>query len=44
MIYCTGDTHGQIIDRFSYKHHPELRDLTDKDYMFIAGDFGAIWD
>lgn len=44
MIYCTGDTHGQIIDRFSYKHYSELRDLTDKDYMFIAGDFGAIWD
>ena len=44
MIYITGDTHGQ--DDFAKllcfaDAHPEL---TKKDYMIVAGDFGAIWD
>ncbi|MBR4943093.1 MAG: metallophosphoesterase [Clostridia bacterium] len=44
MIYVTGDTHGQIdfykLWKFA-KDHPEL---TKKDYVIIAGDFGAIWE
>lgn len=40
MLYCTGDTHGEIIKRFSFRRNPELRTLTDNDTMFILGDFG----
>lgn len=39
-IFCTGDCHGDVISRFSYKKNPELRELTDGDIMIIAGDFG----
>ena len=39
-IYITGDTHGQVIERFSYRQHPDLRNLTTEDFMFILGDFG----
>lgn len=41
MIYVTGDIHGNPIERFSFKHHPELRELTEYDYMFILGDCGV---
>lgn len=44
MIYVTGDTHGlhdfEKLRIFS-KAHPEL---TARDYVIIAGDFGGIWD
>ena len=44
MIFITGDTHGQLdyfkLDCFVRKN----RRLTKKDYVIIAGDFGAIWD
>ena len=43
-IYCTGDTHSKVIERFSFKHNPELRQLTKNDTMVITGDWGAIWD
>ncbi len=43
MIYITGDTHGQYdfakLTVFA-REHPEL---TKKDYMIVAGDFGAVW-
>lgn len=39
-IYLTGDLHGNIIDRFSYKRHPELRQLTNKDTVIVLGDVG----
>ncbi len=44
MIYITGDTHGQYdfakLIRFA-DAHPEL---TKRDFMIIAGDFGGVWD
>ena len=44
MVFVTGDTHGQIdylkLERFACKN----TQLTKKDYVIIAGDFGAIWD
>lgn len=43
-LYLTGDVHSKVCNRFSFKQHPELRTLTDEDFMIIAGDFGAIWD
>ena len=43
MIYLTGDIHGDPIERFSYKRHSEMRELTKNDYMFILGDCGVPW-
>lgn len=43
MIYITGDTHGQNDFRklvYFADVHPEL---TKKDYMIVAGDFGGVW-
>ena len=40
MIFCTGDVHGKVIERFSFKQHPELRQLQLNDIMFQLGDFG----
>lgn len=40
MIACTGDTHGKVIERFSFKRHPELRKLQKGDIIFQLGDFG----
>lgn len=43
MIIITGDTHGRHdfakLQRFATTH-PEL---TEKDYLIIAGDFGGVW-
>lgn len=39
-IGITGDVHARVIERFSYKQRPELRQFTKDDYMFILGDFG----
>lgn len=44
MIYVTGDTHGQN-DYFKlFVFAKKNKNLTKKDYVIIAGDFGAIWD
>lgn len=40
MIFVTGDTHGKVVERFSYKQNPALRQLTNEDILFILGDFG----
>lgn len=40
MLYCTGDIHGEVINRFSFKQHKELKKLTNYDTMFVLGDFG----
>ena len=44
MIFVTGDTHGQIdyfkLNCFARKN----KHLTKKDFVIVAGDFGAIWD
>ena len=40
MILCTGDIHGKVIKRFSFKQNPSLRQLTSDDIIFVLGDFG----
>lgn len=40
MILLTGDIHGNAIGRFSYKRNPFLRNLGEKDFMIVLGDFG----
>ena len=37
-IFCTGDIHGKVIERFSFKQHPELRQLKKEDIIFQLGD------
>lgn len=44
MLYFHGDTHGILINSFSYKQHPEMRQLTEEDYLFILGDCGVPWN
>ena len=43
-LYVTGDTHGDVISRFSFKCHPVLRNLTKDDIVIILGDFGIPWN
>lgn len=40
MICVISDTHGDY-SRFSHKR---IRSLKKEDYLFIAGDFGFVWD
>lgn len=40
MIVCTGDVHGKVIERFSFKRNPGLRQLQSGDIVFQLGDFG----
>jgi len=40
MIVCTGDVHGKVIERFSFKRNPKLRQLQSGDIVFQLGDFG----
>lgn len=39
-LYVTGDIHGEAIERFSFKQHPEFRDNDDTDVIFVVGDCG----
>lgn len=39
-VYCKGDLHGCIIEAFSYRRNPELRELTKDDVLVICGDIG----
>lgn len=34
------DTHGKVIERFSFRSNPGLRELTNTDIIFVLGDFG----
>ena len=44
MIYITGDTHIPTdIIKLSSKNFPDQKDLTDKDFVIICGDFGGVW-
>ena len=43
MIFITGDTHG-FIDAKKIVDLALKQQLTNSDYVIIAGDFGAIWD
>ncbi len=40
MLFCSGDTHGKVIERFSYRQNLSLRQLTEEDIVFQLGDFG----
>lgn len=42
-IIVTGDIHSQIIERFSFKKHPELRKLDCTDTIIVCGDIGIAW-
>ena len=44
MLYFHGDIHGNIIDNFSYRHNPEMRTLTENDYLIVLGDCGVPWN
>ena len=43
-IYITGDVHGDAISRFSYRKHPQLRELTAQDIVIVLGDWGIPWN
>ncbi len=44
MIYITGDTHIPTdITKLSSKNFSDQKDLTDKDFVIICGDFGGVW-
>ena len=43
MIILTGDCHGNLTQRFSYRSNPCLKNLTEKDYVIVLGDFGVPW-
>lgn len=42
-IYVCGDTHGDNVERFSYKKHPALRELTEGDFVVVCGDTAIGW-
>lgn len=43
MLYVTGDTHGENVERFSFKRVPGLRDLTADDIIVVCGDTALMW-
>lgn len=43
MIFITGDTHGDWMNRLKVESFPEQKEMTKDDYVIILGDFG-IWD
>ncbi len=43
MIYVTGDTHGSI-DIRKLLDNQVTKQMTEKDYLIICGDFGLIWN
>lgn len=43
MIFITGDTHQNWMNRLNRHSFPEQRELSKDDYVIICGDFG-IWE
>ena len=43
MIYLTGDTHGEIFERFTPEMMPGMDRWTEDDTLIILGDFGLIF-
>lgn len=39
-LFATGDIHGELVQRISYKKHPELKELDETDVIVFCGDFG----
>lgn len=42
-VYVRGDLHGHVVESFSYKQNPELRDLGEDDVIVVCGDIGLGW-
>lgn len=42
MIFVTGDCHGNF-ERFKPKYFPEQAQMTKRDIVICAGDFGGVW-
>ena len=40
-LILTGDVHGELLKRFSYKNDGRLRELTKDDSVMVLGDFGC---
>ena len=43
MIFITGDTHGEWMNRLNIDSFPEQKTMKKNDYVIILGDFG-IWE
>jgi len=43
LVFVTGDTHGDWMNRLKVDSFPEQKEMTKDDYVIICGDFG-IWD
>lgn len=42
LIVC-GDTHGENVRMFSYKNHPEFKNLDENDVVVVLGDTAIGW-
>lgn len=42
MIFVTGDCHGNF-ERFKPKYFPKQAQMTKRDIVICAGDFGGVW-
>lgn len=42
LIVC-GDTHGNNVELFSYRNHPEFKNLDENDVVLILGDTAIGW-
>lgn len=43
MVYCTGDIHGAIYERFNPQMMPGEDQWDENDVLLVAGDFGAVF-
>ena len=43
-LYITGDVHGEVVKRFSFRQSPNLRKLTKDDVLIVLGDWGVPWN
>jgi len=43
-IFVTGDCHGDVMTRLSNSNFPLNKTMDRTDLVFIAGDFGSIWN
>lgn len=42
-LLLTGDTHGDNVNRFSFRQHPNLKNLQAEDVMIMLGDTAFGW-
>jgi len=43
MIFITGDTHIPTdVQKLNSERFPEQKELTERDYLIICGDFGGV--